>query len=156
MVLPAFSDGTLIRDLVPACGPDGKACCFDRVSRTYTPVVGMSQFCHGPERTGLVLSYDPFIEGGQVRVTLSRAGTVASDVYVAYGLRHGGAVPADWEHFEQLSAGFGAGETARDVSMRVDAAACRYVRFLSLADGWSDSVYIPGLKAKKGMMIVIR
>ena len=79
-----------------------------------------------------------------------------SDVYVAYGMRHGGAVPSDWEHFEQMTAGFGAGETALDVSVRVDAAACRYVRFLSLADGWSDSVYVPGLKVKKGMSIVIR
>ena len=49
-----------------------------------------------------------------------------------------------------------AGETALNVSVRVDTAACRYVRFLSLADGWSDSVYIPGLKGKKGMMIIIR
>ena len=151
-----FSDGTLIRDLVPACGPDGKACCFDRVSRTYYPTVGTSQFSHGPEQAVIGLSYDPYIDGGRISATATRTGTAASDVYVAYGASHGGAVPTNWDHFEQLPAGFGAGETSLDISQRIDAESCKYVRFLSLSDGWSDSVYVPGLKVKQAFMIVIR
>ncbi|MCR5752198.1 MAG: hypothetical protein K6G91_09555 [Kiritimatiellae bacterium] len=151
-----FSDGTLIRDLVPACGPDGKACCFDKVSRTYYTTIGTSQFCHGPEQAGVALTHDRYIEGGRVRASISRAGTAASDVYVAYGSSHGGADPAAWEHFELLPVGFGAGETSLDVSRRINAESCKYVRFLSLADGWSDSIYVPGLKIKKGLVLFVR
>ena len=151
-----FSDGTLIRDLVPACGPDGKACCFDRVSRTYYPTVGTSQFSHGPEQAVIGLSYDPYIDGGRISATATRTGTAASDVYVAYGASHGGANPSAWEHFEQLPAGFGADETTLNISQRIDREYCKYVRFLSLADGWSDSIYVPSLKAKQGFTIVVR
>ena len=151
-----FSDGTLIRDLVPACGPDGKACCFDRVSKTYYRTVGTSQFCHGPEQAGVALTHDRYIEAGRVSATVTRAGTAASDVYVAYGSSHGGADPAAWEHFELLPVGFGAGETSLDVSRRINAESCKYVRFLSLADGWSDSIYVPGLKIKKGLVLFVR
>lgn len=150
-----FSGGTLVRDLVPACGPDGTACMFDRVSLSYYPKVGTPQFCHGLELYGLSLK-NTFLTGRRLTTELTRMGSEASDVFVAYGEKHGGATLAGWEHSEKLSARFAAGDTSLSVDLPQPALETRYVRFFSVADGWSDSAYIPDTKVVKGMTIVLR
>jgi len=40
-----------------------------------------------------------------------------------------------------------------DVLVVADA---KYVRFLSVADGWSDSAYIPATKVAKGLTVIVR
>ena len=149
-----FSNGELIRDLVPARGPDG-ACMFDRVSMSFYPNVGTRQFCLGPEQPGLSLR-NTIVAGRSLTTELTRTGSEASDVYVVYGDRHGGATLDGWEHSEKLSARFAAGDTSLSVTLPQPASAARYVRFFSVADGWSDSAYIPDTKAGAGLMIFVR
>lgn len=151
-----FSGGTLVRDLVPACGPDGTACMFDRVSLSYYPKVGTPQFCHGPELYGLSLK-NTFLTGRRLTTELTRMGSEASDVFVAYGEKHGGATLDGWEHSEKLAARFAAEDTSLSVTLPRAASEARYVRFFSVADGWSDSAYIPDTTAvAKGVMIFFR
>ena len=149
-----FSNGELIRDLVPARGPDG-ACMFDRVSMSFYPNVGTRQFCLGPELPGLSLR-NTIVAGRSLTTELTRTDSEASDVYVVYGDRHGGATLDGWEHSEKLSARFAAGDTSLSVTLPQPASAARYVRFFSVADGWSDSAYIPDTKAGAGLMIFVR
>jgi hypothetical protein len=51
-------------------------------------------------------------------------------------------------------------DAAWDMSLSVvlpaSVSAPRYVRFFSVADGWSDSAYIPDTKVKNGMTIIFR
>ena len=148
-------DGESVRDLVPANGPDGRACFYDRVTRTFLPNAGTLLLAHGAEKPGLSLA-DPVIEADRLRVTLEREGTEMSDVYVAYGDSHGGAIPADWEHFEKLPVGFGAEETSVALTLSPDVTSCAYVRFFSYADGWSDSAFIPETRIRKGLAIMVR
>jgi len=42
------------------------------------------------------------------------------------------------------------------VVLPASVSAPRYVRFFSVADGWSDSAYIPDTKVKNGMTIIFR
>jgi len=150
-----FSDGEPVRDLVPVCGIDGTPSMFDRVSETYFGNWGSWKLCHGPELPCLALS-NAVIECGRLTATLRRSGTAASDVYVAYGDAHGGARLADWAQSEKLSAGFSAGSDALSVELPASVSAARYVRFFSVADGWSESAFIPETRVRKGLTILVR
>lgn len=86
----------------------------------------------------------------------SRNAFTASDVYVAYGDAHGGARLADWAQSEKLSAGFAAGSDALSVELPASVSAARYVRFFSVADGWSESAFIPETRVRKGLTILVR
>lgn len=96
------------------------------------------------------------LSGHSLTTELVRTGSEASDVYVVYGDRHGGATLDGWEHSEKLLVRFAAGDTSLSVTVRQPASAARYVRFFSNADGWSDSAYIPDTKAGAGLMIFVR
>ena len=150
-----FSDGELIRDLVPACGPDGKACCYDRLSDSFYQNRGYLQFCHGSELPGLSLQ-DPVVVSGRLTAKLTRTGTAASDVWVVSGDRHGGARLAGWAHAEKLSEGFAEGASSLSVEVNSSISKARYARFLSVADGWSDSTFAPELKQRKGLMLIVK
>lgn len=148
-------DGQLVRDLVPANCPDGRAGFFDRVTRAFVPNAGKYLLAHGAERPGVSLD-NSYVMGGRLCLTLTRTGTEASDVYVAYGNCHGGATPGEWEHFEKVPSGFAAGQTSVDLTLGAGVSSYAYVRIFSQADGWSDSAFIPETKVRKGMMLFIR
>ena len=149
------ADGQPVRDLVPANGPDGRAGFFDRVSLTHLPNAGTLLLAHGAEKPGISL-VNPIIEMGKLRLTLTRAGTEETEVYVAYGDSHGNAAPADWEHFEKLPVGFGAGETSLDLTLAANVTASTYVRLFTPADGWSDTAFIPETRVRKGLAIIVK
>ena len=151
-----WSDGVPLYDLVPACQPDGKAGMFNRLSNTYLRNVGRTSFTHGPARPAMALE-KPRFEGASFTVTLKRTDTAASDVYVAYGPTHGGADRAAWAHFEKLATGFAADQTVLVVTLPgLDEASFKYLRFYSVADGWSDSAYAPDTKRRLGLGIILR
>lgn len=151
-----WSDGVPLYDLVPACQPDGKAGMFNRLSNTYLRNVGRTSFTHGPARPAMALE-KPRFEGASFTVTLKRTAAAASDVYVAYGPTHGGADRAAWAHFEKLATGFAADQTALAVALPgLDEASFKYLRFYSVADGWSDSAYAPDTKRRLGLGIILR
>ena len=150
-----YSDGTLIRDLVPACAPDGNGCMFDRLSRTYYRNMGSGLFFHGPELPGMVVGKCS-VSSRRVFATVTRPGAAAADLFMAYGVKHGGADPAAWEHFEQLPEGFAVDAASIEVNAGFGSAPCRYVRFYSSADGWSDSVYLPDAKVVKGLVLIVQ
>ena len=151
-----WSDGVPLYDLVPACQPDGKAGMFNRLSNAYLRNVGRTSFTHGPARPAMALE-KPRFEGASFTVTLKRTDTAASDVYVAYGPTHGGADRSAWAHFEKLATGFAADQTVLVVTLPgLDEASFKYLRFYSVADGWSDSAYAPDTKRRLGLGIILR
>lgn len=151
-----WSDGEQLYDLVPACRPDGLAGMFDRLSNTYLRNAGRTSFTHGPARPAMELE-KPRFEGTSFAVTLKRTETAASDVYVAYGPTHGGADRSAWAHFEKLATGFAADQTALAVTLPgIDETSFKYLRFYSVADGWSDSAYAPDTKRRLGLAVVVR
>ena len=152
-----WSDGEQLYDLVPACQPDGKAGMFNRLSNTYLRNAGTgTPFTHGPARPAMELE-KPRFEGASFTVTLKRTGTAASDVYVAYGPTHGGADRSAWAHFERLATGFAADQAALAVTLPgIDETSFKYLRFYSVADGWSDSAYAPDTKRRLGLEVILR
>ena len=63
----------------------------------------------------------------------------------------------NWARAEKLAQGFAEGQTELVIQDRVArAAGARYVRFLSLQDGWSASVFLPDTPERRGLMVIIR
>jgi hypothetical protein len=100
---------------------------------------------------------DVALTGNRLVATLTREGTAASAVRVAYGADYGDAEPSAWEHVEPLSGGFAEGATSVVVSVSgIDKASVKYVRFFSYEDGWSNTVFVPDAATRNGTMVIFR
>ena len=151
-----FSNGTLVRDMVPARRCGMAPIMFDRAGNKFYVNCGGREFVAGPMRPAPRMT-DAELAGSTFTSALTREGTAASDIYVAYGSDYGDAEPSAWEHFVQLDVSFAAGATAQAVSVRgIDRAAVKYVRFFSYEDGWSDTAYVPDLKVRNGTLIIFQ
>lgn len=151
-----WANGTLVRDLVPAKFSHGRAGMFDRVSRTMLANIGTAPFTPENELPPPEIT-EAVVRGKSLGLKLTRTGTAPSDVYVVSGPTHGGAVLARWARSEKLGMGFAEGQTELLIEDRVAlAAGARYVRFLSLQDGWSASVYLPDTPVRRGCVMIVR
>ena len=86
------------------------------------------------------------VKGKRLVADLTRTGTSATSLFVAYGSVHGGKRSAAWQHYEPCGFGFAEDERTRTAEVRIPGLCdgdVRYVRFYSERDGWSDSVYLP-------------
>ena len=109
----------------------------------------------GPVCPSLTIEAAAF-EAKKLRVRLTREGTEETDLYVASGETHGGALSDGWSRFEKLDVGFAVGQTAAEIVLPASIATAKYVRFYTSADGWSESVYTPETKIKKGLILLFR
>ena len=151
-----WADGAPVRDLVPAMFSHGRAGMFDRVSRTMLANLGSVPFTPGAELPPPEVA-DAKVCGKSLSLKLVRTGTAASDVYLVSGPTHGGAVLANWAHGEKLAVGFAEGQSELEVQDRgALASGARYVRFLSVQDGWSASVYLPQTPVVRGCVVIVR
>ena len=150
-----WADGTLVRDMVPARRNGRAPCMIDRTDMKFYTNGGERNFKAGPMRPAPILT-DVAVAGRTVSATLTRDGTDASAVHVAYGAGYGDGDPQAWEHFDQLDSGFSAGASSLAVSLSGVPRDTRYVRFLSREDGWSDTVYLPDFNAEQPFVMVIR
>ena len=151
-----WADGTLVRDLVPArCSGRGLGL-FDRAGGEFYPNIGNRGFLTGPMRPEPQVA-DALSVGSLFTATLTREGTAASDVFVAYGADFGGGDPSAWEHFEPLATGFAEGATSFEVAVSgINRETVKYVRFYSYEDGWSASTYMPDIATRKGLILIVR
>ena len=151
-----FSNGTLVRDMVPARRHGRAPIMFDRAGNKFYINYGGREFVAGPMRPAPHVT-DAELAGSTFTAALTREGTAASDIYVAYGSDYGDAEPSAWEHFAKLGVSFADGATSQAVSLTgIDSSAVKYVRFFSYEDGWSDSVYVPEVKVRNGTMIIFQ
>ena len=151
-----WADGTLVRDLVPARKRGNGIGLFDRENGAFYPNIGNRDFILGPMRSAPQIA-DAKSVGSHLTATLTRDGTAASAVSVAYGATYGGGDSAAWEHFESLSGGFAEGASALAVDIPgIDRETVKYVRFYSYEDGWSETAYIPDVAERKGFVIIMR
>ena len=150
-----WADGTLVRDLVPARKRGSGVGLFDRENGGFYANIGNRDFILGPERPAPQLS-DALRTSRNLTATLTRAGTTASGVSVAYGADFGGADPTAWNRFEPLATGFADGATSLAVEVSGIDADVRYVRFYSREDGWSETAYLPDVAERKAFVIIMR
>ena len=150
-----WADGTLVRDMVPARRYGRAPCMIDRTDMKFYTNGGDRNFKAGPMRPAPALA-DVSIAGRTLSAMLTRAGTDASAVSVAYGADYGDGDPQAWENFEQLATGFAAGTSSLSVSLSGIPRDIRYVRFLSREDGWSDTVFLPDVNGTQPFVLVVR
>ena len=151
-----WADGTLVRDLVPARKRGSGVGLFDRENGGFYANIGNRDFILGPERPAPHL-LDALSVGTKFTATLTREGTAASVVSVAYGATHGGSDPTAWEHFELLDYGFADGATSLEVSVPgIDREEVKYVRFYSREDGWSETAYMPEVRTLNPFILIVR
>ena len=150
-----WADGTLVRDMVPARRYGRAPCMIDRTDMKFYTNGGDRNFKAGPMRPAPALA-DVSIAGRTLSATLTRTGTDASAVSVAYGVDYGDGDPQAWENFEQLATGFAAGASSLSVSLSGVSRDVRYVRFLSREDGWSDTVFLPDVNGTQPFVLVVR
>ena len=151
-----WADGTLVRDLVPARKRGNGIGLFDRANGAFYPNIGNRDFIQGPMRAAPQIA-DAKSVGSHLTATLTRDGTAASSVSVAYGATYGGGDSAAWEHFEPLFGGFTEGATTLAVDIPgIDRETVKYVRFYSYEDGWSETAYIPDVAERKAFVIIMR
>ena len=151
-----WADGTLVRDLVPARKRGNGIGLFDRANGAFYPNIGNRDFIQGPMRAAPQIA-DAKSVGSHLTATLTRDGTAASSVSVAYGATYGGGDEAAWEHFEPLFGGFAEGATTLAVDIPgIDRETVKYVRFYSYEDGWSETAYIPDVAERKAFVIIMR
>ena len=100
------------------------------------------------------------VNGKRLVADLTRTGTSASSLFVAYGSVHGGKSASAWQYYEPCGFGFAEDERMRTVEVRIPGLRdgdVRYVRFFSQGDGWSDSVYLPETPVvKPGLILLFR
>ena len=99
---------------------------------------------------------DALHAGRDLTATLTREGTAASAVSVAYGADFGGADPTVWDHFEPLPSGFAEGTTSLAVEVSGIDENVRYVRFYSREDGWSETAYLPEVRTMNPFVLIVR
>ena len=150
-----WADGTLVRDMVPARRYGRAPCMIDRTDMKFYTNGGDRNFKAGPMRPAPALA-DVSIAGRTLSAMLTRTGTDASAVSVAYGTGYGDGDPQAWENFEQLATGFAAGTSSLSVSLSGIPRDVRYVRFLSREDGWSDTVFLPDVNGTQPFVLVVR
>ena len=150
-----WADGTLVRDMVPARRYGRAPCMIDRTDMKFYTNGGDRNFKAGPMRPAPALA-DVSIAGRTLSAMLTRTGTDASAVSVAYGADYGDGDPQAWENFEQLATGFAAGTSSLSVSLSGIPRDIRYVRFLSREDGWSDTVFLPDVNGTQPFVLVVR
>ena len=151
-----WADETLVRDMVPARRYGRAPCMIDRTDMRFYTNGGDRNFKSGPIRPAPALADVAVAGRSKVSATLTRTGTAASAVYVAYGASYGDGDPQAWDHFDQLDSGFSAGASSLSVSLSGVPRDTRYVRFLSREDSWSDTVYLPDFNAEQPFVMVIR
>ena len=151
-----WANGTLIHDLVPARRYGRVVCMFDRAGSRFYTNTGTRNFLPGPTLPAPQLT-DVALTGNRLVATLTREGTAASAVRVAYGADYGDAEPSAWAHVETLPGGFAEGATSLAVSVSgIDRASVKYVRFFSYEDGWSNTVFVPDAATRNGTMVIFR
>ncbi len=150
-----WADGTLVRDMVPARRYGRAPCMIDRTDMKFYTNGGDRNFKAGPMRPAPALA-DVSIAGRTLSAMLTRTGTDASAVSVAYGADYGDGDPQAWENFEQLATGFAAGTSSLSVSLSGIPRDTQYVRFLSREDGWSDTVFLPDVNGTQPFVLVVR
>jgi hypothetical protein len=151
-----WANGALVHDLVPARRYGRAACLFDRTGNRFYINGGTREFLPGPMLPAPQLT-DVAMMGNRLVATLTREGTAASAVRVAYGADYGDAEPSAWAHVETLPGGFAEGATSLAVSVSgIDSASVKYVRFFSYEDGWSNTVFVPDAATRNGTMVIFR
>lgn len=151
-----WADGEPVCDLVGARIPDGRIDMFNRVTRKNTGLYGRGAFCAGPLKDTMPFVKEARLMGRMFTARLTRTAGAASDVYLACGATYAGVSASSWNRFEKLETGFAAEGDALDVILPSLAKDVRYIRFLSLEDGWSDTVFVGDLPAQTGTLMLFR
>ena len=151
-----WADGTLVRDLVPARKRGNGVGLFDRENGGFYANIGNRDFILGPERPAPQVA-DALSVGSLFTATLTREGTAASDVSVAWGATFGGGDPSAWDHFEPLATGFAEDATSLDIAVSgINRETIKYVRFYSREDGWSETAYMPEVRTRNPFVLIVR
>ena len=154
----AVSPRELIHDFVPTHRiSDNTYGLYDLVAERWCPNGSTNQFLAGSVVVGGKLELDsPRYAGHALTATLARGGTVATDVYAAWGATYGGVDAAAWDHTARIgafaenvaSAEFTTPDLGRDTV---------YVRFYAADGEWSETVYLPDLPhGPDGLVIIVR
>jgi len=147
-----WADGSPVRDLVGVRRPDGGVGMFDRVTRTY---LGRG-FNPGPLMDSMPRLADARKMGNCLEARLTRTGTEESDVYLACGATYGGVDLSAWDRVEKLATGFDAEGDSLSVRIADIGSNVKYARFLSLKDGWSETLSLADVPIRRGMLIIVR
>lgn len=145
--LKFWKSGVLAANYIPALDANGVACLYETVgARTiYSSSANVLIAGAITEKSGELTVASANYDGANLGGALTRSSTGSSEVCALIGSEYGTLDTNSWERIELLDPSF-VGDSVRIGYYLSNLGNARYVRFRSVKDGWSRTVFLPELQ----------